>query len=248
MESLKTMHIKRFVAHLLTFRHTVYYRIWFFCRPFRRTGREHHKTSDKPPPAGVGSRDGLLYVYHTADCSPLWCVAGCVVLYRTQRRPLVRCRSPPNVQDSQKFLNDLEDKTMRYRNNGQIEEELQIRFTGYLIQAVKRTRRDYLNTLNQYSNSEILTDTTYTTGQTLEQEVTEHLPLWDVIESNALFYALKRLNERERYVFLSHVLDKCPFDLIGVRLGLTYKGAAAVYYRAVQKLRKSIEGVEKHDI
>ena len=152
MESLKTMHIKRFVAHLLTFRHTVYYRIWFFCRPFRRTGREHHKTSDKPPPAGVGSRDGLLYVYHTADCSPLWCVVGCVVLYRTRRRPLVRCRSPPNVQDSQKFLNDLEDKTMRYRNNGQIEEELQIRFTGYLIQAVKRTRRDYLNTLNQYSN------------------------------------------------------------------------------------------------
>lgn len=76
MESLKTMHIKRFVAHLLTFRHTVYYRIWFFCRPFRRTGREHHKTSDKPPPAGVGSRDGLLYVYHTADCSPLWCVVA----------------------------------------------------------------------------------------------------------------------------------------------------------------------------
>lgn len=120
MENLKAMHIKRFVAHLLTFRHTVYYRIWSFCRPFRRTGREHHKTSDKPPPAGVGSRDGLLYVYHTADCSPLWCVVGCVVLYRTRRRPLVRCRSPPNVQDSQKFLNDLEDKTMRYRNNGQI--------------------------------------------------------------------------------------------------------------------------------
>ena len=72
---------------------------------------------------------------------------------------------------------------MRYRNNGQIEEELQIRFTGYLIQAVKRTRRDYLNMLNQYSNSEILTDTTYTPGQTLEQEVTERLPLWDVIES-----------------------------------------------------------------
>ena len=105
MENLKAMHIKRFVAHLLTFRHTVYYRIWSFCRPFRRTGREHHKTSDKPPPAGVGSRDGLLYVYHTADCSPLWCVVGCVVLYRTRRRPLVRCRSPPNVQDFQKFLN-----------------------------------------------------------------------------------------------------------------------------------------------
>ena len=73
--------------------------------PFSEDRAEHHKTSDKPPPAGVGSRDGLLYVYHTADCSPLWCVVGCVVLYRTRRRPLVRCRSPPNVQDSQKFLN-----------------------------------------------------------------------------------------------------------------------------------------------
>lgn len=93
MENLKAMHIKRFVAHLLTFRHTVYYRIWFFCRPFRRTGREHHKTSDKPPPAGVGSRDGLLYVYHTADCSPLWCVIGCAVLYRTRKRPLPRFKS-----------------------------------------------------------------------------------------------------------------------------------------------------------
>lgn len=59
---------------------------------------------------------------------------------------------------------------MWYRSNGQIEEELQIRFTGYLIQAVKRTRRDYLNTLNQYSNSEILADTTYTTGQTFRDE------------------------------------------------------------------------------
>ena len=107
---------------------------------------------------------------------------------------------------------------MWYRSNGQIEEELQIRFTGYLIQAVKRTRRDYLNTLNQYSNSEILTDTTYTTGHTLEQEVTEHLPLWDVIESNALFYALKRLNERERYVFLAHVLDDCPWCKAGLDL------------------------------
>ena len=60
-------------------------------------------SQDKRQASSCGRR--LLYVYHTADCSPLWCVVGCVVLYRTRRRPLVRCRSPPNVQDSQKFLN-----------------------------------------------------------------------------------------------------------------------------------------------
>lgn len=54
--------------------------------------------------------------------------------------------------------------------------------------------------------------------------------------------------ERERYVFLARVLDKRPFDVIGMQLGLSYKGAAAVYYRAIRKLKKSIEGVNGYDI
>lgn len=131
---------------------------------------------------------------------------------------------------------------MWQQNNGQAEEELQVRFTGYLIQAVKRTRRDYLNKLCQYSAREMPTDTVYATGKALDQEIEGNLPLRDVIESRALLCALKSLDDRERYVFLSRVLDDCPFDALGVRLGLTYKGAAAVYYRAVRKLRESIKG------
>ena len=75
------------------------------------------------------------------------------------------------------FLNDLEDKTMWYRSNGQIEEELQIRFTGYLIQAVRRTQRDYLRALCKYGENEILTEVFCAVSQTLEQEVMERLPL-----------------------------------------------------------------------
>ena len=119
---------------------------------------------------------------------------------------------------------------MWHRNNGQAREELQIRFTGYLIQAVRRTQRDYLRALCKYGENEILTEVFCAVSQTLEQEVMERLPLWENIESGALLYALKQLDERERYVFLAHVLDKRPFDVIGVQLGLSYKGAAAVYY------------------
>lgn len=137
---------------------------------------------------------------------------------------------------------------MWQRNNGQAREELQIRFTGYLIQAVRRTQRDYLRALCKYGENEILTEVFCAVSQTLEQEVMERLPLWENIESGALLYALKQLDERERYVFLAHVLDKRPFDVIGVQLGLSYKGAAAVYYRAIQKLKKSIEGVNGYDI
>ena len=137
---------------------------------------------------------------------------------------------------------------MWQRNNGQAREELQIRFTGYLIQAVRRTQRDYLRALCKYGENEILTEVFCAVSQTLEQEVMERLPLWENIESGALLYALKQLDERDRYVFLAHVLDKRPFDVIGVQLGLSYKGAAAVYYRAIRKLKKSIEGVNGYDI
>lgn len=133
---------------------------------------------------------------------------------------------------------------MWQRNNEQSREELQIRFTGYLIQAVRRTQRDYLAALYQYSGKEIVIDTVYAVGQTLEQEVMGRLPLWESIESNALLYALKRLEERERYVFLARVLDDRSFDAIGAKLELSYKGAAAVYYRAIRKLRKSMEEVK----
>ena len=132
---------------------------------------------------------------------------------------------------------------MWQRNNGQAREELQIRFTGYLIQAVRRTQRDYLRALCKYGENEILTEVFCAVSQTLEQ-----LPLWENIESGALLYALKQLDERERYVFLAHVLDKRPFDVIGVQLGLSYKGAAAVYYRSIRKLKKSIERVNGYDI
>ena len=137
---------------------------------------------------------------------------------------------------------------MWQRNNGQAREELQIRFTGYLIQAVRRTQRDYLRALCKYGENEILTEVFCAVSQTLEQEVMERLPLWENIESGALLYALKQLDERERYVFLAHVLDKRPFDVIGVQLGLSYKGAAAVYYRSIRKLKKCIERVNGYDI
>ena len=111
----------------------------------------------------------------------------------------VSSESSRNLLD---FLNDLEEKVMWQRNNGQAREELQIRFTGYLIQAVRRTQRDYLRALCKYGENEILTEVFCAVSQTLAQEVMERLPLWENIESGALLYALKQLDERERYVSL----------------------------------------------
>lgn len=52
------------------------------------------------------------------------------------------------------------------------------------------------------------------------------------------------LTERERYILLAHVLDERNFAALARELGLGYKGTAAIYYRAVQKVRKSMGGGE----
>lgn len=133
-------------------------------------------------------------------------------------------------------------------NNRDIREEVQIRFTGYVIQAVKRTQRDYLISLYRHTDREVLTEEIYTVGKTLEQDVMDQMPIWETIEDDALLYALKKLNKQERYILLGRILDDSSFHVLGAKQGLSYKGAAAVYYRAIKKLRRIIKEVKDSDI
>ena len=146
------------------------------------------------------------------------------------------------------YISKFVEENMWQQNNGEIKEELEIRFTGYLIQAVKRTQRDYIMSLYKDSKQEILTEEIYALGKTLEQEVMEQMPFWETIEDSAILYALKQLNERERDVLLGRVLDEYSFEQLGAKQGLTYKGAAAVYYRALKKVRRIIKEVNSRDI
>lgn len=134
---------------------------------------------------------------------------------------------------------------MWQRNNGQAEDDLQFRFTAYLVSAVKRRRKDYLIQLYKRSSAEYAVETIYESEVSSEDQVMDNLPLMDAIESGALLEALHQLNERERQVFLARALDEADFETLGAKLGLSYKGAAALYYRTIQKIRKSIEGGDK---
>jgi DNA-directed RNA polymerase specialized sigma24 family protein len=60
-----------------------------------------------------------------------------------------------------------------------------------------------------------------------------------------LLEALQKLNERERQIFLARTLEEEDFETLGLKFGLSYKGAAALYYRTIQKIRKCIEGGDK---
>ena len=134
---------------------------------------------------------------------------------------------------------------MWQRNNGQAGDDLQFRFTAYLVSAVKRRRKDYLIQLYKRSSTECTVDMVYESEPSSEERVMDSLPLMDAIENGALLEALQKLNERERQVFLARTLEEADFETLGAKLGLSYKGVAALYYRTIQKIKKSIEGGDK---
>ena len=55
-----------------------------------------------------------------------------------------------------------------------------------------------------------------------------------------LTQALGQISDRERYIFFARALERRSFQDLALELGLGYKGVAAIYYRALQKLKKEL--------
>lgn len=135
---------------------------------------------------------------------------------------------------------------MWLKNNGQNESEaLQNKFTAYLSMAIRRRRNDYIRQAirqqqTEYLMEELVSDLDYN----LEQKLLDELPLMIRLENDALLQALREIGQRERSVFLARVLDEKSFEELADEFGLSYKGAAAMYYRAVQKIKNRMKEVE----
>ena len=132
---------------------------------------------------------------------------------------------------------------MWQKNNGKSETEiLQNQFTAYLATAVQRRRNDYLQQLDRRRQIESLTeDFLFMPECGVEQDMLLELPVLMQLEDSALLHALRELSERERYIFLARAVDGKSFETLAEETGMGYKGAASVYYRTVQKIKRKIE-------
>ena len=130
------------------------------------------------------------------------------------------------------------------RNDGTDEvNAVQNRFTAYLVRAIQRQKYQYLKKLFQRQEQENSVDPMETPELWPgEVDLLAGLPPLAQIENQRLLYALMDLTERERYILLVRILDERNFAALAGELGLGYKGVAAIYYRAVQKVRKSMGG------
>ena len=64
-------------------------------------------------------------------------------------------------------------------------------------------------------------------------------------ENEKLERALRKLTERDRYVLFARAMAERSFEDLAAELGLSYKGIAAVYARAIKKLKKELEDADK---
>ena len=130
------------------------------------------------------------------------------------------------------------------RNEGREQDEvLQNKFTAYLLSAVQRRKALYIDTLVKAQQiSHLIEETAMDSTFELEQEALQGIPLYMRIQNEKLFWSLSNLTERERYVFFNRALDERSLDELAAELGLSYKGVAAIYYRAIQKIKKKMKG------
>jgi len=115
---------------------------------------------------------------------------------------------------------------------------LQNQFTAFLTVAVSNARIDYLRARIRRLQRELVTE---------EYEILfseDHDYIEGISENEALHQAMQTIKEKERYVVLARILDEKGFDEIADELGMGYKGAAAIYYRAIRKLRDILGGEE----
>ena len=127
----------------------------------------------------------------------------------------------------------------RNRNNGVSENEiLQNEFTAFITTSLERERIKYLKKSTLRNGSiYIMSDNDL---DLIPDETDFSL---DLCEYDALAQALKFLDERERYVLFARVLEEKSFEEIADKLGLKYKGVAAIYYRTTAKLRNILGGM-----
>ncbi len=134
---------------------------------------------------------------------------------------------------------------MRFWNDGKDEANMvQNRFTKYLVVSVHRKKSAVLQGRRKIRDSENSTDDwDALPGIAVEEDYTQQVSSPLDFENAALSRALAQLKERDRYIF-ARVLDEKEFYDLAIELGMGYKGVAAAYYRAIEKIKREMRGEE----
>lgn len=126
---------------------------------------------------------------------------------------------------------------MHYRNDGSDEiNAVQNQFTAYLTTAIRNARAQYIRNKVRRLQIELTIDEIEYLGIPAENQMEK------LTDAEDLLAALQTIRKKERYVLIARVIDEKGFEEIARELGMTYKGAAAIYYRTLEKLKRMLGG------
>lgn len=136
---------------------------------------------------------------------------------------------------------------MRKQNDGQSADDiLQNQFTAYLVTAVKRRKALYIRKKVQRQQAESPFELhAFGVSLQVDTDLLTGLALLEQIENPMLHLALMQARERERYIFLTRILEERSFSDLAEELGISYKATTHSYYRFIERIRKMMGGDEK---
>ena len=115
------------------------------------------------------------------------------------------------------------------------------RFTAYLQTAISNSVNEYYRERQR----QLATEQAYSAQFFIDAEIEVCIDPHDfstaISENDLLDRALSILDARQRYILYQHIFDGKSFTEIGSELKLKYKAVAALYYRALQKLKRELD-------
>jgi len=124
------------------------------------------------------------------------------------------------------------------RNDGKGINAVQNKFTAFLTVATRHQRKQYIENLLKSKDVISKTDLLESTFGEKEDGI-ETIIIQDTLKT-----AIKQLDEREKKIFVLHVIEDKSFVEISQIMGMTYKNTASVFYRSMAKLRDVIRGMD----
>lgn len=135
---------------------------------------------------------------------------------------------------------------MRKQNDGKSADDiLQNQFTAYLVTAIKRRKALYIRKKIQQQAESPLELCDFDMSLQADTDLLTGFSLLEQIENPMLHLALIQARERERYIFLTRILEERSFSELAEELGISYKATTHSYYRFIERIRKMMGGEEK---
>ena len=143
------------------------------------------------------------------------------------------------------------------KNNNFTGSEVKNKFTAYLLSSIRGKRSYYLKKKNRIASIETSVDEFFQTEigipfeEALEQRQKEELlfqeaegvyPEWNELTDQKLVRSLLRLSEEERKLIYQHVFEGRTFPEMGLMNCLPTYRIKGIYFYAVRKVRKMMEG------